>query len=209
MTGTARGRRTREELVDAAAAIFDRVGFAGTTLENVCAEAQVTKGALYCHFPSKAALAAAVVERYCPLWWELTARLSARHPSPVQVLIGLTFEVARRQQHDPAYRASVQLPLHAELAEVLAPAHFLGWLAVAGELLHRARRAGELRAGVDVRAAAESTIAEFAGTPLLTRATTGGHDLVARVRAMWRQRLPGLVEPGTSARLCLEPPEPG
>ncbi|MGW4521871.1 ScbR family autoregulator-binding transcription factor [Amycolatopsis sp. NPDC004378] len=209
MTGTARGRRTREELVDAAAAIFDRVGFAGSTLELVCAEAAVTKGALYCHFPSKAALAAAVVERYCPVWWDLAARLSARQSSPVQVLVGLTFEVARRLQHDPGYRASVRLPLHAELADVLAPAHFLGWLAVVRELLRGARHAGELRGDVDVPAAAESTVAEFAGTHLLVRATAGEQDLAGRVRAMWRQRLPGLVEPGTSARVRLEAPEPG
>ncbi|WIY00868.1 ScbR family autoregulator-binding transcription factor [Amycolatopsis mongoliensis] len=213
MTGTARGRRTREELVDAAAAIFDRDGFAGTTLDTVCAEAEVTKGALYCHFPSKAALAAAVVERYCPLWWELAARLSARYPSPAQVLVELTFEVARRLQRDPAYRASVRLPLHAELADLLAPAHFLGWLAVVRELLRRARRAGELRGDVDVRTAAESTVAEFAGTHLVARATAGEHDLVARVGGMWRQRLPGLVAPETWARLSLDPPgadpEPG
>ncbi|MEU5261154.1 ScbR family autoregulator-binding transcription factor [Amycolatopsis sp. NPDC021455] len=208
MTGTARGRRTREALVDAAAVIFGRAGFAATTLESVCEEAEVTRGALYCHFPSKAALAAAVIERYCPLWWELAARLSARHASPAQVLVELTFEAARRLQHDPAYRASVRLPLHAELADVLAPAHFLGWLAVVRDLLRRARRAGELRRDVDVRAAAESTVAEFTGTHLVARATAGEHDLLGGVRAMWRQRLPGLVEPETSARLRLGPPAP-
>lgn len=208
MTGTARGRRTREDLVGAAAVIFDRDGFAGTTLETVCAEAEVTKGALYCHFPSKAALAAAVVERYCPLWWELAGRLSARHASPARVLVELTLEVARRVQHDPAYRASVRLPLHAELADQLAPAQFLGWLAVVRELLRRARRAGELREDVHVRTAAESTVAELAGTQLVARAASADHDLVGRVRAMWRLRLPELVVPETVARLRFDPPVP-
>jgi AcrR family transcriptional regulator len=54
---------TRDALLDAAGAIaFDR-GFAHASLEDICARAGVTRGALYHHFADKAAVFEALVMR--------------------------------------------------------------------------------------------------------------------------------------------------
>jgi TetR/AcrR family transcriptional regulator, acrAB operon repressor len=45
--------RTRAAIVEAGLACFDRHGIAGTTLEEIAAEAGVTKGAIYHHFAGK------------------------------------------------------------------------------------------------------------------------------------------------------------
>src|SRR5262245_40107714 len=59
-----RALRTREAVVAAAASVFDRQGFAATRLEEIALAADVTKGALYFHFPSKSAIAAAVIDQH-------------------------------------------------------------------------------------------------------------------------------------------------
>jgi AcrR family transcriptional regulator len=60
------GRRaqTRAALLEAAARVYARRGFAGATLEEVAAEAGFTKGAVYAHFGSKENLLLALVEEY-------------------------------------------------------------------------------------------------------------------------------------------------
>lgn len=54
---------TRRALVDSATALFTESGYAGTSLDEVVARAQLTKGALYHHYPGKQALFEAVFER--------------------------------------------------------------------------------------------------------------------------------------------------
>jgi AcrR family transcriptional regulator len=54
--------QTRAALVAAGRALFGRSGFAATSVEDLAREAGVTTGALYHHFPTKAALFEAVFE---------------------------------------------------------------------------------------------------------------------------------------------------
>ncbi|AXB42800.1 TetR/AcrR family transcriptional regulator [Amycolatopsis albispora] len=53
---------TRAALLDAATRRFAEYGFAATTLEDVAADIQASRGAVYHHFAGKAALFEAVVE---------------------------------------------------------------------------------------------------------------------------------------------------
>lgn len=54
---------TKRSLLDAAATLFTSNGYAGTSLDAIVADAEVTKGALYHHFSGKQALFEAVFER--------------------------------------------------------------------------------------------------------------------------------------------------
>lgn len=60
-TNEERTRATRHALVSAARQRFEAVGFAAANLGDIARDAGVTKGALYHHFPNKAALYDAVV----------------------------------------------------------------------------------------------------------------------------------------------------
>ncbi|MGA9747625.1 MAG: TetR/AcrR family transcriptional regulator, partial [Nocardioides sp.] len=53
---------TKRALVDVAAELFTERGYAGTSLDEIVAGAEVTKGALYHHFTGKQALFEAVFE---------------------------------------------------------------------------------------------------------------------------------------------------
>ncbi len=58
-----RGRATREQIVDAAMALFAANGYDDTSIEAVLHAAGVSRGSLYHHFASKDALFWAVLER--------------------------------------------------------------------------------------------------------------------------------------------------
>ncbi len=63
----------RQKLLDAAVALVRRHGFAATSVDALCREAGVTKGAFFHHFPSKEALGVAAAQH----WTATTSALFA------------------------------------------------------------------------------------------------------------------------------------
>lgn len=55
---------TRQRLIDATVRLMLRQGFAGTSVDQICKEAGMTKGSFFHHFENKEALGTAAVE-----WW--------------------------------------------------------------------------------------------------------------------------------------------
>jgi AcrR family transcriptional regulator len=60
----ARPARAREHVLDAAEELFLTRGYESTQLDRVCEQAGVSKGAIFYHFDTKEALAAATLERF-------------------------------------------------------------------------------------------------------------------------------------------------
>ncbi|MCW2936964.1 MAG: putative TetR family transcriptional regulator [Actinomycetia bacterium] len=56
--------RRRGEILDAAAALFAREGYRGTSMREVATAAGIQAGSLYHHFPSKEAIAVELVQEY-------------------------------------------------------------------------------------------------------------------------------------------------
>lgn len=71
---TARGRRRREAILDAATSLFDERGFPGTSIDDIGAAAGITGPGLYRHFASKDAILSAVFDR---LWRRLRPAVEA------------------------------------------------------------------------------------------------------------------------------------
>jgi TetR/AcrR family transcriptional repressor of nem operon len=66
----------RSKLLDAAVEIIRKKGYAGTSVDELCARAGVTKGAFFHHFPSKDSLAVAAANH----WSELSSAVFAIAP---------------------------------------------------------------------------------------------------------------------------------
>jgi AcrR family transcriptional regulator len=66
----------REQILTAATEAFARTGFAATSMEDIAAQASITRVILYRHFDSKTELYQAVLDRMC-------ARLEAHVEEPV------------------------------------------------------------------------------------------------------------------------------
>ena len=204
--GAKHGRsvQTRARLLRAAAEVFDREGFAGSSLTAVCARANVSKGALYCHFRSKEALGVAIIEEQSLLWHRLRDEQLAIEPSPVQALIAMSFEFVRRLEDDLTVRVSAKLLREAVFFDVVAAAQVVGWIAVVRDLLSLAEERGELRADVNVRHAAEQMVAELLGLQFVAQALSGGADLRTRLARVWRASAGCLVTAAVYEKLRFE-----
>ncbi|GGM68689.1 gamma-butyrolactone-binding protein [Lentzea pudingi] len=199
-----RAVHTRTRLLQAAAEVFDREGFAGSSLTAVCSRADVSKGALYCHFRSKEALGVAIIEEQSLLWHRLRDEVLAVEPSPVQALIAMSFEFVSRLETDLTVRVSAKLLREAVFFDVAAAAQVIGWVTVVRDLLSLAREHGELRPEVNVRHAAEQIVAELLGLQFVAQALTGGTDLRVRLSRLWRATSGCLVTAPVRERLRFE-----
>lgn len=60
-------RRTRERILEAAINVFSRKGYHDTRVDEIVAESQTSKGAVYFHFPSKEQIFLALVDEFAGL----------------------------------------------------------------------------------------------------------------------------------------------
>ena len=81
-----RGQATRAHLVDVATRLFAERGYDGTSIEAVLAEAGVSRGSLYHHFPGKDALFWAVLEGVAARVGQQLADATRDAPDPVVAL---------------------------------------------------------------------------------------------------------------------------
>src|SRR5262245_66274424 len=93
------GSATRTRILDAAETLVLDQGFAGTSVDEVIATAETTKGGFFHHFASKQELARALVERYVAadleLLDDLMARSEAESDDPLKQFLHF---VARQEQ---------------------------------------------------------------------------------------------------------------
>ncbi|WP_193179442.1 TetR/AcrR family transcriptional regulator [Nisaea sediminum] len=89
-----KGEATRERLMDIAEGSILAKGFAATSIEEIIAEAEITKSGFFYHFKDKNELARALLKRYIQredvLFDDLFARAADLHDDPLHIfLIGL------------------------------------------------------------------------------------------------------------------------
>ncbi len=160
---------TRQKLLDAAFAEIHRNGFRGASLDTILAEAGVTKGALYHHFGSKAALGHAVIEEIVRPWvfenWQqvLTAenvvdgaigllRQRVAERSELALSLGCPFNnlVQELSPVDEAFRE--------QLGQILAD-----WRNSMVDAIRAGQQRGHVRADIDVEASAAFIISAVEG----------------------------------------------
>ena len=117
---SARRARTRARLLEAAAQVYARRGFAGATLEEVASEAGFTKGAVYGHFGSKENLLLALVEEYLAGQVDRADGLFDRDRATWErPLAGSDRWMERVQENPDRFRLFVELWVYAQRDESL------------------------------------------------------------------------------------------
>jgi AcrR family transcriptional regulator len=190
-----RALRTREGVLVAAAAVFERVGYSAATVEEIAQEAGVTKGALYFHFPAKADLARAIVEAHHAGWAEVAEVASQENLSAIDTLWRMILAVAQRYQENPIARAGVRLGNEYLEIDANLPAPFTGWVDRLTALLRRGQADGTVRADLDCEAAARVVVGSFFGIQDMSSRLAGRADLIARVTEWWQLLEPSLKVP--------------
>nr|WP_279387928.1 ScbR family autoregulator-binding transcription factor [Streptacidiphilus pinicola] len=185
-----RAVRTRQEVLRAAAEVFDRRGFAAATMSEILSVAGLTKGAVYFHFASKEELAHAVIAEQST--WAEQVDWSA---PGFQAVIDVSVAYARALLDDPFIRATVRLVIEHGAFEAPDVEPWRVFIDMARQLLQRAEEAGDLLPGLDLDQAAAVVTASFTGIQLTSQVLAGRADLLERITAWWKLLLPGLVTP--------------
>lgn len=190
MAQQARAVRTRRAILEAAAAVFDELGYEGASTTEILVRSGLTRGALYFHFPSKEAIADAVVD----------AQSEALVPPPgrvrLQAVIDLTLAFAERLRTDVVLRAAVRLSVEQASYKTPNAAAYRGPADVILALLVQAEERGELLATVEPAEVTQLIVGAFTGIQLLSQVNAGRRDLPCRIATLWRYLLPSLAIPG-------------
>lgn len=104
----AKGATTRTKIMDIAQAAVLAKGFASTSIEEIVAAADITKGGFFYHFPDKNTLALALIQRYIQVEDQLFDDLEAR---------------ARQLTDDPLQTYLVALKLLEEMLQDMPNGH--------------------------------------------------------------------------------------
>ncbi len=99
---------TRDRILDIASTSVLAKGLDATSIDEIVAEAEITKGGFFYHFPDKGALAQALIQRYIDAENTLFDDLFAR---------------ARELNDDPLHTILIGLKLMAELIEDMPNGH--------------------------------------------------------------------------------------
>lgn len=187
------GTDTRTGIMDAAQDLILEKGFAGTSVDAIVERAGVTKGAFFHHFPGKASLARALVERFAELdaghLEENLARAERLSRDPLQqvlIFVGL-FEEAMGQLTEPypgclfaSYCYEAQL-FDAETHEIIRNAILL-WRERFGAKLREAAEVHPPRVDVDPAVLADELTVVFEGAFILSKMLDDPKAVAAQLR---------------------------
>ena len=158
-----RADTTRVQILRAASRQFARKSYSLVSLDDILADAEVTKGAMYFHFRSKHALAAAIIEYRFLLARASVDELIARRLSGLETLIDISYLVAVEDIGDDIARAGLNLLESIGRTDGLQ-ANMLGqWVDAFAAIAGKAIRDGDIIEGRDPRVIARLLVSMYLG----------------------------------------------
>jgi TetR/AcrR family transcriptional regulator, acrAB operon repressor len=116
---------TRHQILDAAEAVFRAGGVARTSLQDIAAEAGVTRGAIYWHFKDKAEIFMAMMDRVmlpCEMSLDAAKAEALQHPDPLAHLADMALAPLKELAGNPDLQRVFHIAMHAtEYTDELAP----------------------------------------------------------------------------------------
>ena len=192
---------TYQRVLQSSAGLFAERGFLGTSVNDLLERAGLTKNAFYSYFPSKEALAVAIVEHTANEWPPMIAAFEALRAPAVDTVIALSFEVADRYSTNVVIRAGVRLSLERDTIKSQIPPPFHGWVEQMERLLSPAGEWELMGLAAPADVAARVLVTCLIGALYL--ANDGEADLARRLTEVWTVILPGLrPTPDPAARIA-------
>ncbi|WP_351234341.1 ScbR family autoregulator-binding transcription factor [Streptomyces sp. NPDC002133] len=189
-----RAIRTRRAILEAAAAVFAERGYEVATISDVLERAEVTKGALYFHFPSKEDLARGVLD-------EAVTTEGVRPQSiKLQELVDALLLIAYRLPREPMLSAALRMAVDLESRRLFGT-RWPDWTELLAGLLREARERGETHPHLDETEVARIIVCAWTGVRVVTEGLPEEYDLPHEIATMFQMMLPSIAVPTVLARL--------
>jgi AcrR family transcriptional regulator len=155
---------TRQRLIAAASHQFARRSYSMVSLDDILAEAELTKGAMYFHFPSKQALAVAIIDDLNEMSRAAVTELLARKMSGLETLIDLVYLQAVQNTQNEVARAGVRLLETLDDTAAASTAPWQSWIGFVTTLIQKAVAEGDVGDHDDPQDIAKMLVALWVGT---------------------------------------------
>jgi AcrR family transcriptional regulator len=191
-TGRQQQRRaaaTRHALLVAAGEQFARHGYHGTSLNDLISQGPGSKGALYFHFPSKHAVAAALVEAMTVSWDRVVPDAERDTPDALRALVVVTDTVVARLD-DPIVRGAARVLRDQVLDRPTLAETSAGWECDLTRLFTLAAQQHVLVPAVDPEWAAHELVVSLAGRATLLESLSPRQELWDQMNQFWTGFLP-------------------
>jgi TetR/AcrR family transcriptional regulator, transcriptional repressor for nem operon len=185
---------TRQRLIAVASRQFAHRPYSTVSLDDILAEAELTKGAMYFHFPSKQALALAIIDDLNTMSRAAVNDLLARKMSGLETLIDLIYLlVVQDTQHEVA-RAGARLLDTLDNITAQAPALWQSWIELVTTLLQKAVTEGDVIDHHEPEDIAKMLVALWIGLRRISDLDQPEHHL-DNLQKTWIVALPGFTNP--------------
>ena len=184
---------TRQRLIAAASRQFGRRSYSMVSLDDILAEAELTKGAMYFHFPSKQALALAIVDDLNEMSRAAVTELLARKMSGLESLIDLVYLLAVQNAQNEVARAGVRLLETLEDATA-PPTLWHSWIESVTTLIQKAVTEGDVVDHHDPEDIAKMLVALWVGVRRISDLDQPASHLDNLEKA-WILALPSFTNP--------------
>ena len=186
----------RHQIMDAAFAVFSRLGFERASMDDISKEAGVSKGALYLYYKSKDAIIAKLLQIFFSQAIKQIRALATGEGSAAAQLMSMTRQFTREMDRMVAVQPiTLQFyaiaARHEEVRKHLG-AYFAEYCAVMEEVIKRGVAQGEFHPNTDPAAVAITLSALYEGLALLWLVNPQGADWHAQMESSTRLLLRGL-----------------
>ncbi|MFD5877018.1 ScbR family autoregulator-binding transcription factor [Streptomyces sp. NPDC060322] len=197
-----RAVRTRQAILEAAAEVFDELGYEATTIAEILQRSGMTKGALYFHFASKQELGLEVLRAQGG-----SVPLACPKELKLQEAVDRALGLAYLLQTDPLLQGSVRLTVDQgspnDGLDRRVPMQ--AWTNDTQDLFREAQAAGELLPDLDLERVAKMFVGAMTGVQILSRTMADRADLPERVSDLYRSLMPSIAVAGVLVRLDFTP----
>jgi TetR/AcrR family transcriptional regulator, transcriptional repressor for nem operon len=192
-TSERRADSTRQRLIAAASRQFAHHPYSMVSLDDILAEAELTKGAMYFHFASKQALALAIIDDLTEMSRAAVTELVARKMSGLETVIDLVYLLAVQDTQNEVARAGVRLLDTLDNTE-LATTQWRSWIQTVTALTQKAATEGDIADHHDPEDIAKMLVALWVGIRRISDLDQPEHHL-DNLKKAWILALPSFTNP--------------
>ncbi len=189
-----RAKITREAILEVSATLFSRTGYAGTSINDILAISETTKGAMYFHFSKKESIASEMLRRWSAAVSETVGEGRSDRSTRDRQVIMIYRELARRTQTEAITRAGLILSVDKSLSDACAT--YESWTDAITPIVVDAIRSGALDCAESMSRLADTLCAGFVGAVQVAASLDENHTITKRVDdllLMWRGTDPAAV----------------
>ncbi len=189
-----RADTTRLQILRAASHQFAHRPYSVVSLDDILADAQVTKGAMYFHFRSKHSLALAIIDHWSEYAVDALTELRAQRLAGSETLVAVSYLVAAADIGDDLARASFNLLESIGRTDRAQASIVESWIRTVAEIAAVAVTDGDVQPERDPTDIARMLVALYLGMRRVSDLDEPQRFLTDLGTA-WTMALPGFIHP--------------